>query len=150
VALELSPIEPLGAGPKPLSGRRNHIPKSRHILETVQGSNVELTTNNGFGHVGTHRKSLPRLLLGPFAGNAEVRVVALSVRHEAQRSHRLGNGAACRYRFDGRRGDCSARGLVTQESARPARLGEGSLPTVQARPGSHDPKNNTACKNSFH
>jgi hypothetical protein len=32
----------------------------------------------GFGHVGTHRKPLPRLLLGTFAGNAQIRVVALS------------------------------------------------------------------------
>jgi hypothetical protein len=32
----------------------------------------------GFGHVGVHRKSVSRVLPGPFAGNAKVRVIAPS------------------------------------------------------------------------
>ena len=35
----------------------------------------------GFGHVGAFRNSVSRLLPVPFAGNAEVRAIALSSRH---------------------------------------------------------------------
>ena len=54
------------------------FPKQRSNLETDSGLALVVRPTMGFGHVGVHRKSVSRVLPGPFAGNAKVRIIALS------------------------------------------------------------------------
>ena len=54
------------------------FPKQRSNLGNELGLALVVRPTMGFGHVGVHRKSVSRVLPGPFAGNAKVRIIALN------------------------------------------------------------------------